>query len=190
MKLVVGLGNPGRKYVGTRHNVGFEAVDELARRLAGSGGRKARFHAEVLEAQDEGESLLLVWPQTYMNLSGRTVGEAVEFYKLDLHRLLIVCDDFHLPVGTIRFRARGSPAGQKGLANILQQLGTDEVSRLRIGVGPLPAGWDAVGYVLGRFSEGERESAGVAIQRAADGIKCWIRDGVDVAMNRFNQVSK
>lgn len=190
MKIVVGLGNPGRKYVGSRHNVGFEVLDELARRAATAGGRRARFHAEVQEARQDGEALRLVWPQTYMNLSGRSVGEIVEFYKLNHNDLLIVCDDFHLPVGTLRFRARGSAAGQKGLANIIQRLGTEEIHRLRIGVGPLPEGWDAAAFVLGKFAGSERSKIEATLKRAVDGITCWIRDGMDVAMNVFNQVSK
>jgi PTH1 family peptidyl-tRNA hydrolase len=186
MKVVVGLGNPGRKYFGTRHNVGFEAVDELARRLGGTGARKARFHAEVLEARADAEQVLLAWPQTYMNLSGRSVREIIDFYKLDLQRLLIVCDDFHLPVGTIRLRAKGSAAGQKGLASTLAQFGTDEVNRLRIGVGPLPPEWDATSFVLGRFDEGDRQLVTSGVVRAAEAAVCWIRDGIGVAMNAFN----
>jgi PTH1 family peptidyl-tRNA hydrolase len=189
MKIVVGLGNPGGKYIGSRHNVGFETLDELARRLSATSGRKARFHANVQESRLDDEPLQLVWPQTYMNLSGRCVGEFVEFFKLEHERLLIVCDDFHLPVGSIRFRARGSAAGQKGLSSILQQLGTDEISRLRIGVGPLPDGWDAAAFVLGRFAKSERPAVESAVTRAVDGITCWVRNDVDVAMNLFNQAS-
>jgi PTH1 family peptidyl-tRNA hydrolase len=186
MKIVVGLGNPGSKYSRTRHNIGFEILDSVARSVETTGGRRVRFGAEVQDALVGSESLLFVWPQTFMNLSGRAVGEFVEFYKLDLDRLLIVCDDFHLPVGTIRFRARGSAAGQKGLASILQRLGTEEISRLRIGVGPLPPGWDAAAFVLGRFGDDERKMIDVAVGTAVDGIGCWIRDGIDVAMNAFN----
>jgi PTH1 family peptidyl-tRNA hydrolase len=186
MKIVVGLGNPGRKYFGTRHNIGFDVLDALARRSATTGGRRVRFQAEVQEARMDGEQVLFVWPQTYMNLSGRSVGEAVEFYKLDYSRLLIVCDDFHLPVGTIRLRARGSAAGQKGLADVLQRLGTEEVGRLRIGVGPLPAGWAATAFVLGKFSEDEKPAVVATVGRAVEGITCWIRDGIDVAMNAYN----
>jgi PTH1 family peptidyl-tRNA hydrolase len=186
MKIVVGLGNPGSKYSRTRHNIGFETLDSLARRVETSGGRRVRFGAEVLDARIDSEPVLFVWPQTFMNLSGRAVGELVEFYKLELDRLLIVCDDFHLPAGTIRFRARGSAAGQKGLASILQRLGTQEVSRLRLGVGPLPPGWDAAAFVLGRFDDGEREAIDTAVGLAVDGIICWSRGGIDVAMNAFN----
>jgi PTH1 family peptidyl-tRNA hydrolase len=104
--------------------------------------------------------------------------------------LLIVCDDFHLPVGTIRFRARGSAAGQKGLASILQRFGTEEIGRLRIGVGPLPTGWDAAAFVLGKFSNDERVPVDAAVGAGVEGIHCWIKNGIDVAMNAFNQVQK
>ena len=190
MKIVVGLGNPGRKYERTRHNIGFETLDELGRQVPTAGGRKVRFGAEVQEARLDGEPLLFVWPQTYMNLSGRAVGDLVEFYKLQLDQLLVVCDDFHLPVGTIRFRARGSAAGQKGLASILQRLGTEEISRLRIGVGPLPAGWDAAAYVLSRFADDEKEPVRATVTTAVEGITCWIKYGIDAAMNAFNRVQK
>jgi len=186
MKVIVGLGNPERKYVGTRHNIGFEALEELARRAACSGGRRARFQAAIQAARLDADQVLLVWPQTYMNASGRSVGEIVDFYKLDRQNLLIVCDDFHLPLSTIRFRARGSAAGQKGLADILKRLGTDEVNRLRIGVGPLPEGWDAAKFVLGKFAESDGPAVDAVVDKACEGIRCWVRDGIDVAMNRFN----
>jgi PTH1 family peptidyl-tRNA hydrolase len=186
MKIVVGLGNPGRNYERTRHNIGFETVDELARRSSTTGGRRVRFQAEVQEARLDNEPVLFVWPQTYMNLSGNAVGELVDFYKLDSNHLLIVCDDFHLPVGSIRFRAGGSAAGQKGLASILERLGSDQISRLRIGVGPLPPGWESAAFVLGRFAEEERPLVDEAVAKAVDGIDCWIRDGIDVAMNAYN----
>ncbi len=186
MKVIVGLGNPGRKYEGTRHNVGFRALEEVASRAACSGGRRTRFQAVIQGARLDAEQILLVWPQTYMNASGRSVGEIVDFYKLDLPNVLVVCDDFHLPLGTIRFRARGSAAGQKGLADILRRLGTEEISRLRIGVGPLPEGWDAAKFVLGKFHESDRSAVDASVGRAAEGIESWVRDGIGVAMNSFN----
>ncbi|MBN1851588.1 MAG: aminoacyl-tRNA hydrolase [Pirellulales bacterium] len=185
MKLIVGLGNPGRKYGRTRHNVGFEVVDELARRLA-AGRKKYQFDGEVVETRLGNHRLLLLWPQTYMNHSGVSVRQAVSFYRIDLVDILIVCDDFNLPLARLRFRPHGSDGGQKGLGDILCQLGTQEIARLRIGVGPLPPGWDAAGYVLSRFKKREREEMDSAVLRAADAVQRWIETDINVCMNEFN----
>src|SRR5215467_13737474 len=138
MKLVVGLGNPGRKYEGTRHNVGFRVIEELARKYA-RGKAKTAFAGEVIEADLENDKALLLCPHTLMNLSGTSVLAARDFYKIPHGDLLIVCDDFNLPLGKLRFRPSGSSGGQKGLEDIIRRLGTDEVPRLRIGIGSPPA---------------------------------------------------
>jgi peptidyl-tRNA hydrolase, PTH1 family len=185
MKLIVGLGNPGRKYEQTRHNVGFTVADRLAARFA-AGPSKEKFDGLAAEASIADQRVLLLWPQTMMNRSGRSVGAAVAFYKLEVADLLVVCDDFNLPLGKLRFRSRGSAGGQNGLDDIIGRLGSEEFSRLRIGIGPLPDQWDAADFVLGRFAAGERQTAEEATAQAADAVVCWLTDGVDVCMNRFN----
>ncbi len=185
MKLVVGLGNPGRKYEGTRHNVGFAVVREVARRHATS-GPKSSFQAELVEANLWGERALLLLPQTFMNLSGTAVGGAFDFYKLEVAEVLVVCDDFNLPLGKLRIRGSGSSGGQKGLADILRRLGTEDVPRLRLGVGPVPPNWDAVDFVLSRFTKQEQPEIELQVQRAADAAVDWAVEGLPVCMNRYN----
>lgn len=186
MKLVVGLGNPGRKYAGTRHNIGFEVVGELARRHSGGAAPRRDFEAELWEVLIGGMRVLLAAPQTYMNLSGRSVRRVVDFYKLPLEALLVVCDDMNLPPGRLRLRAAGSAGGQKGLKNIIDQLGSEEFGRLRVGIGPPPAGIDGADYVLMRVPAGERAVLEEAVPAAADGVEAWIRKGAVAAMNDVN----
>ena len=185
MKLVVGLGNPGRKYTATRHNVGFRVIDELAVRF-GLGRSRNRFDAEVIEAVLNGTQALLLRPQTYMNRSGSCVLAARDFYKLEYEELLVVCDDFNLPLAKLRVRPQGSAGGQKGLQDIIRCLGTERFARLRIGIGPLPEEWETVDFVLSKFTEGEREPIDAAIVRAADAVVTWARDGLENCMNQFN----
>lgn len=185
MKLVVGLGNPGPKYTGTRHNIGFAVVDYLA---AGPGvsSWRTRYQADVAEMVEGVEQVLLVKPQTFMNLSGRSVWQIVDFYKLPLSELLVVCDDIALPLGKLRARARGSDGGQKGLRSIEESLGTPEYARLRLGIGSPDEHLDAADYVLSRFKPGERAAVEDAIAKAAQGVLTWIRSGIDVCMNLVN----
>lgn len=185
MKLVVGLGNPGTEYRRTRHNVGFEVIEELSRRHAGTSPQR-RFDGEVVEVFLAGEKTLLLSPLTYMNLSGRSVGAAVEFYKLPLESVLIVCDDLNLEPGRLRLRADGSAGGQNGLKDVFRRLGTEAVSRLRVGIGRPPGRMTATDYVLGSFTESEREVFGLAVAQAADGVELWAREGVTAAMNALN----
>jgi peptidyl-tRNA hydrolase, PTH1 family len=185
MKVVVALGNPGRKYEGTRHNVGFAVAAELARRHATARPRNG-FQAELIEADLGGEKSLLVLPQTFMNLSGTSALAARDFYKLANEDLLVVCDDFNLPLGALRLRGQGSAGGQKGLADILHRLGADEVPRLRIGVGPVPASWDPVDFVLSRFTKHELPEIELSIVRAADAVEVWANKGLQESMNRYN----
>jgi PTH1 family peptidyl-tRNA hydrolase len=185
MKLIVGLGNPGRKYDKTRHNVGFETLNLVAERCAGATA-KDKFDGRVAEVTIAGERTLLVWPHTLMNRSGQSVLGAVDFYQLPLADLLVVCDDFNLPLGTLRFRSQGSAGGQKGLQDIIRRLGTEEFSRLRIGIGPVPDKWDAADFVLSRFGAGERPVIEETIARAAEGVECWVAEGIAASMNKFN----
>jgi len=184
MKIVVGLGNPGRQYAGTRHNVGFDVIDYLAKGPA-VGPFRSAFQAEVAEFTEGGEKVLLVKPQTFMNLSGRSVRALLDFYKLTPADLLAVCDDYNLPLGKLRVRAKGSHGGQNGLRNIQEQLGTDEYPRLRMGIGQ-PAPGEAVDFVLTRFKPGERAVAEEAIANAANGVLLWVRQGLAACMNRVN----
>jgi PTH1 family peptidyl-tRNA hydrolase len=185
MKLIVGLGNPGKKYADTRHNVGFAVAGLLARRF-GQTKPRAKFRGEVVEANVGGERVLLLCPHTYMNRSGASVLAARDFFKIDDADLLIVCDDVNLPLAKLRCRARGSSGGQKGLADIIRCLGTQELARVRIGIGSPPDGWDVAAYVLSRFHADEIEPIQTAVERAANAAADWTREGIETCMNRYN----
>lgn len=185
MKLVVGLGNPGRRYQATRHNIGYAVLAELARRF-GTPPPKSRFHGEVVEADLNGQRALLLSPTTFMNLSGFSVQEAMSFYKLPNEDLLVLCDDLNLPVGKLRLRGQGSSGGQKGLEDIIQRLGSDEFSRLRIGIGAAPEGREWADYVLNRFTPEELPVIEQAVGLAAEAVAVWAREGVEFCMNRYN----
>jgi PTH1 family peptidyl-tRNA hydrolase len=186
LKVVVGLGNPGKKYSGTRHNIGFDVLEILSRRHASDGWR-VRFEAETTEILVGSERVFLAAPQTYMNLSGRSVRGVINFYKMPLPDLLVICDDINLPCGRLRLRRSGTAGGQKGLKNIIDQLGTTDFPRLRVGVGRPAAGEDVVNFVLQSFTKSERATMDDAIQRAADSVECWLTEGIDTAMTRFNR---
>ena len=184
MKVVVGLGNPGRKYQGTRHNVGFEVVDNLA--ASSRGGRfQGRFQAQVAELVEDSNRVLVVKPETFMNLSGRCVREVVDFYQTPLNDLLVICDDFNLPLGKLRVRARGTHGGHNGLRDIQSHLGTTEYPRLRIGV-EAPGEKDAVEHVLGRFRPSERPVIEDAIAKAVQAVGLWVHQGIEACMNQYN----
>ena len=185
MKLIVGLGNPGNKYKNTRHNVGFEVAALLANKYATASPR-ARFQGEIVEATIAGQKTLLLTPLTYMNASGASVLATRDFYKIENQDLLVVCDDFALPLAKLRLRAKGSSGGQKGLEDILRRLGTEEIARLRIGVGILPPGRDAAGYVLSKFTKDEQPEIADAIQRASEAAVTWVESGLATAMNKYN----
>lgn len=185
MKLLVGLGNPGRAYEGTRHNVGFEVLEILARR-AGSPPRRARFQGEAAQGAVRGNPILLLWPLTWMNLSGSSVLAARDFYKIHESDILVICDDFNLPCETIRLRPAGSAGGQNGLADVLSRLGTQAVPRLRIGIGPVPNGWKPADFVLGKIPSGDEDRVRTTLERAADAAEDWVALGIQPAMNRYN----
>jgi peptidyl-tRNA hydrolase, PTH1 family len=188
MKIVIGLGNPGPKYDRTRHNVGYRVIDELSQRL-GAGKPRVRFDATLADGNLGGEKVLLAAPRTYMNESGRSVRQLVDFFGLQLSDLLVVCDDFNLDLARLRMRAGGSAGGQKGLADIIRKLATEEFPRLRIGIGRPPGQMDAADFVLSKFKRSEQDTMDDAIVRAAEGVELWIRSGVGPAMNRINAAS-
>ncbi len=185
MKIIVGLGNPGGKYSGTRHNVGFEVLGELARKY--QAGKPALAHeAELVEVLIGSEKILLVAPQTYMNLSGRSVASVVKFYKRPVEDLLVVCDDMNLACGQLRLRAGGASGGQKGLKDIISALGTEEFPRLRFGIGRPPGKLDVVTFVLKPFLAEERPIVQLALQQAVQAVELWVQQGIIPAMNQVN----
>ncbi|MFM9960754.1 MAG: aminoacyl-tRNA hydrolase [Planctomycetaceae bacterium] len=185
MKVIVGLGNPGDRYARTRHNVGYDVIDELVRRHALPKSR-IKFEAETWELELHGEKLWLLKPLTFMNLSGRSVRQCLEFFQLGPADLLVISDDLNLPLGLLRMRASGSDGGQKGLRDIKQQLGTDAFARLRIGIGRPPGQMDSADFVLSRFAKSELPEIEHAIVCAASGAELWVRSGISEAMNRVN----
>jgi PTH1 family peptidyl-tRNA hydrolase len=185
MKVVVGLGNPGSKYEGTRHNVGFDVLAELAHRWHAPKS-KLRFEANLTEVLCGHEKLLLVAPQTFMNLSGRSVQQVIKFYQAPLSDLIVIGDDLNLKVGQLRLRASGSAGGQKGLQSILSCLSSNEICRLRIGIGRPVSEMDAADYVLGRFRKDEIDLMDAATRRAASAVETWAAEGIAAAMNRYN----
>lgn len=185
MKLVVGLGNPGAKYEGTRHNVGFQVIERLVRD-AGASAPRPKFEGDVWECPLAGEKALLLQPRTFMNRSGGSVRKAIDFYQIPTENLLVVCDDFNLPLGQIRIRAAGSDGGQNGLADVIRVLGTDGFARLRIGIGPVPERWNPADFVLGKFTTNERTEIELQIARAADAVTMWAAEGVTPTANRYN----
>lgn len=189
MKLVVGLGNPGSKYQGTRHNVGFEVLAAIAKRQA-AGPVSSRFHGETVDIRGPFGTVLLLSPTTFMNRSGQSVRAAVDFYKIPLSDILLICDDLNLPLGRLRFRARGSAGGQKGLADVIRSLGTEEFARLRMGIGQAPPSWDVADFVLSRFSLDEQAEIDLAIQEAAVAVEDWITQGIEFCMNRYNRAKE
>ncbi|MFK7884148.1 MAG: aminoacyl-tRNA hydrolase [Phycisphaerales bacterium] len=192
MKLIVGLGNPGAQYERTRHNAGFLAVDELARRHASGMIPRARFNAVTLDASIGGEKVLLMKPTTFMNLSGKTVGEAVRFFKLEpTEDLLVIVDEIALPVGHVRVREKGGANGHNGLSDIDRVLGGSPYPRIRVGVGEKPPGWVKADWVLSRYTDEEAGEVNIGTKAAADAAECVIGEGLKPAMNRFNKkVSK
>ncbi len=180
LRLVVGLGNPGERYARTRHNVGFRLVEHLA----GDGGAWRDFQG--LGRVARADSLLLAEPLTYMNESGRFVQALAHFHKVAPHEVFVCFDDVALPLGRLRVRSSGSSGGQKGMLSIIQTLGTEEIPRLRVGVGPQPAGWDSADFVLSRFSAAEEKLLGEVLERSAEAVRLALDQGVAAAMNRFN----
>lgn len=185
MKIVVGLGNPGRDYSATRHNVGFMAVDRLAGRWRVDGWRE-RFDALVGEYRGD-ETVLLVKPLTYMNLSGRAVAALVNWYKLTAAELIVIYDDLDLPAGRLRLRAAGGAGGHRGIESILYELGSDAFARVRIGIGRPPQYMESAAYVLGRFTREEEPLMAEAIDRAAAAVEAILKGGLAKAANEYSK---
>lgn len=184
MKIVVGLGNPGRKYDGTRHNVGFDVIDQLAS-APGVSSFSSRFQAQIAEGREDAEKVLLVKPETFMNLSGLAVRQLIDFYQSPLDDLLVVCDDVNLPLGKLRFRAKGTHGGHNGLRDIQSHLGTTDYARLRIGV-DAPGQADMVGHVLGKFRPTEKAIIEDGVSLAVQATAVWIHKGIQTCMNQYN----
>ncbi len=194
LALVVGLGNPGDRYVGTRHNIGFEVLDALVRRLASDPSRPPRIdrldcRALTGRVRIGDVPVLLAKPQTYMNLSGESVKGLLVKHAIPRERVLVVSDDVALPVGRLRIRSSGSSGGQKGLQNVIDCLGADDVPRLRVGIAGdhFRPGEDKADYVLERFSKAERTALAPVLDTACEAIETFVREGIDAAMNRFNR---
>lgn len=183
--LIVGLGNPGREYRENRHNIGFMLVDRLCVRLNVSLNR-LQAQALVGSTSDGDRKIIFAKPQTYMNLSGQSVQGLMRFYKLPLSNLLVAHDDLDLPLGTIRMRLGGGSAGQKGIASIIERLGTQDFPRLRLGIGRPPGRMDPADYVLQDFSPSDLPLLSETLERAADAALTWISQGLETAMNQFN----
>lgn len=183
MMLIVGLGNPGPNYEDTRHNVGFKVVDAMARTLSVSFDR-TRFKGRVAEGRLDGTKVLLLKPQTFMNLSGESIRAAVDFHKIPLDRVIVVFDDVSLPMGRIRIRKKGSAGGHNGIKSTVQHLGTEAFPRLRVGIGA--PNHDMVHHVLGKFSPEEAKLLPVVVEASRDALLSILRNGIDAAMTEFN----
>lgn len=187
MYIIVGLGNPGRQYKGTRHNIGFQVIDEIA----------SKHHIDVTEKKHkalvgkgmiQGEKVILVKPQTFMNLSGESVRSVIDYYKIDeMTELILILDDVSLPPGQLRIRKKGSAGGHNGLKNIILHLNHDVFMRIRIGIGEKPSGYDLADFVLGHFAKEEEELVMQSIKDASEAVEVLLTDGPDKAMNRFNK---
>lgn len=184
--IVVGLGNPGTKYDNTRHNVGFDTIDLLSVR---HGIRLTKLKHKALSGDGTigGKRVMLVKPQTFMNLSGESVREILEWYKVSVKNIIIIYDDIDLPVGKLRLRPKGSAGTHNGMRSVIYQIQSDEFPRVRIGVDKPPAGWDLANFVLSRFTGEERKTVEETISNAADAVETIIKSGIDQAMNKYNK---
>ena len=185
--LIAGLGNPGREFEGTRHNVGFAVLDAIASDLGVTFSKEPKWDAWIAKATlSSGEEVVLLKPTTFMNLSGDSVGEYARFYRISAHSTLVVLDDVALPIGTLRIRLEGGSGGQKGLESVLMHFATEQVPRLRVGVGGASEGKDLSSHVLSRFTTEEQSAADAAVNRAAEATLSAVRGGLPQAMNLYN----
>lgn len=186
MYIIVGLGNPGRQYENTRHNVGFRCIDILAEEHNIS-VLECKHKAIIGKGYIDGTKVVLVKPQTFMNLSGESVRAVLDFYKADpQNELIVIYDDISLAPGALRIRKKGSAGGHNGIKNILQHLDNDVFKRIKVGVGEKPAGYDLADYVLGHFTQAENKEVEEACKKAAEAVRLLIQEKVDEAMNKFN----
>lgn len=187
MFIIAGLGNPGKEYDGTRHNAGFMVIDELSKRY-GIDVLEKKHKALVGKGVIDGKKVVLAKPQTYMNLSGESIRELTDYYKVDpKDELLVLCDDIELDVGAVRIRKKGSAGGHNGLKNIILHTGTEDFKRVRMGVGGKPPKMDLADWVLGHFPKAEGDSLAQGIKTAADAAVMIVNDEIDKAMNQFNR---
>lgn len=189
LTVIAGLGNPGSKYENTRHNAGFIAVDLLSKKY---GIRIDRLKHKALTGEGiiNGEKVLLVKPQTFMNLSGESLRDIMQWYKVPIEKLIVIYDDVDLPIGALRIRPSGSSGTHNGMKSVIYQLQSDEFPRIRIGIGKAPEGWDLADYVLGRFSTEEVPVVGKSIERAAEAAAFMVTEGAAAAMNKYNEAGK
>ncbi len=188
--VVAGLGNPGREYAHTRHNVGFDTIDIMADRFD-IPIDVGKFNAYMGKGEIEGKKVILVKPQTYMNLSGESLSKIVSYYKVNIEEaLILIYDDIYLDVGHIRIRKKGSAGGHNGMKNIIKLLSSEDFSRIRIGVGEKPKGYDLKDYVTGHFSDHDRELIDEGLIKAAEAVRIILKEGCDMAMNRYNVKEK
>lgn len=185
MYLIVGLGNPGKEYANTRHNVGFMVLDALAKKYGLSFGKKEK-KADTASGTILGKKVLLARPQTYMNLSGEAARGLMDFYKIDIDHVLVVSDDLDIPLGTLRLRANGGAGGQRGVKSIIQHLGTQDFNRVRFGIGRPPGKMEPSAYVLQAFKGDDEILAQEVIDRAVKAIETWLTEGIEAAMNKHN----
>lgn len=185
MKLLVGLGNPGRGYVGTKHNVGFEVIDLLSRKYNINMG-KIKFKGFVGDGVIGNEKVILLKPQTFMNLSGESLKQAAIFYKIGIEDIIVIYDDTSIPLGSVRIREKGSAGGHNGMKSIIAHLGNDNFLRVRIGIGEKPNGWDLADYVLSKFSKDEEPLALSGYEKGAEALEIMMKHGVQSAMNKIN----
>lgn len=186
---IVGLGNPGRQYEETKHNVGFHVIDKLAEKYDIE-VNKFKNKAFVGDGTIKGKRVLLVKPQTYMNLSGESVREIVNFYKIPQERFVVIFDDTSLPCGSVRIREKGSHGGHNGIRNIIDQMGTDEFNRIKVGIGEKPSGWDLADYVLAKFNPDDLPLMEQGMDKAVQGVELMLSRGIKEAANRVNQKVK
>ncbi len=187
LSLIVGLGNPGPEYAAHRHNIGFRVVDALAHAHGLTFARRKKMKAWVAQGDIGSQAVLLAKPRTFMNLSGQAVSRLCRAQAVSLTRLLVVYDDLDLPLGRLRLRPGGGSGGHKGMRSIIQALGTQEFARLRVGIGRPPPGVDPADYVLSPFAPEEMDRAAAAIERAVAALVCWLTEGIETAMDRFNR---
>jgi PTH1 family peptidyl-tRNA hydrolase len=186
--LIVGLGNPGAEYAKTRHNAGFLLVEKLVEQWQSDWAKERKFVARVAKAERNGNKVLLCEPQTFMNLSGESVGALVNYYQLPLGKILVAVDDADLPFGEIRLRKSGSSGGHHGLESIEQHLASREFARLRIGIGRKDSSRQIANYVLGKFDASENELLKKVLERATNQVETWLTSGIEKAMSQFNGV--